>query len=131
MMPHRPFSLSVKMLISDERDRWLFIKRSDKSRWNPGKWDIPGGKLDPGESFREGLLREVEEETGLDVRIKSHFGSIEDETNEFRIVHLVMNGKRIAGDVKLSNEHMDYTWVSKDESLELDLCPFIKNLIQS
>lgn len=130
-MPHRPFSLSVKMLISDERDRWLFIKRSDKSRWNPGKWDIPGGKLDPGESFREGLLREVEEETGLDVRIKSHFGSIEDETNEFRIVHLVMNGKRIAGDVKLSNEHMDYTWVSKDESLELDLCPFIKNLIQS
>ena len=130
-MPHRPFSLSVKMFISDELDRWLFIKRSDKSKWNPGKWDIPGGKLDPGESFRDGLLREVVEETGLDVRIKSHFGSIEDETPNFRIVHLVMNGTHIAGDVKLSNEHMEYVWLTKDESLELDLCPFIKNLIQS
>lgn len=35
----------------------------------PGRYDLPGGKVDIGESLEDGLLREVREETGVDVRI--------------------------------------------------------------
>ncbi len=130
-MSAKPFSISAKMLISDSENRWLLIRRSDTSGWNPGAWDLPGGKLNPGEMFMDGLIREISEETGLSVIIDSLFGSIEDETDDFRIVHLVMNGNHVSGDVKLSREHMDYIWVEQENALELDLCDFVRNLIES
>lgn len=40
---------------------------------NAGKWDIPGGRVNPGEKWNEALLREVKEETGLDVTIGRPF----------------------------------------------------------
>ena len=40
----------------------LLLKRSRSPKGNPGKWRFPGGKIDPGESFDEALLREVAKE---------------------------------------------------------------------
>lgn len=130
-MPDKPFSLSAKILVCDNESRWLFIKRSHTSKWNPGKWDLPGGKLDPGENYMVGLRREVSEETGLNVIISSLFGAIEDETDDFRIAHLVMTGDYVSGEVKLSREHMDYKWVRQENALDLDLCDFLRNLIET
>jgi 8-oxo-dGTP pyrophosphatase MutT (NUDIX family) len=45
-------------LVSNEKEEWLFIFRR-------GKWDLPKGKLDKGESVEECSIREVGEETGL------------------------------------------------------------------
>ncbi|HUV04755.1 MAG TPA: NUDIX domain-containing protein [Armatimonadota bacterium] len=52
----KPFSFSLNAIIKDDAGRCLLIKRSMNSRGNPGKWDFPGGKLDPGETFDRGLL---------------------------------------------------------------------------
>ena len=56
------FGLSAKVVILNEQGQCLALKRSQASANNAGKWDFPGGKIDQGESFDEGLLREVEEE---------------------------------------------------------------------
>jgi 8-oxo-dGTP pyrophosphatase MutT (NUDIX family) len=45
-------------VVKNENDEWLLILRK-------GLWDLPKGKLDPGESPEKGALREVEEECGL------------------------------------------------------------------
>jgi 8-oxo-dGTP pyrophosphatase MutT (NUDIX family) len=45
-------------LVENEKGEVLFIFRR-------GKWDLPKGKLDPGETFEQCALREVEEETGV------------------------------------------------------------------
>jgi 8-oxo-dGTP pyrophosphatase MutT (NUDIX family) len=45
-------------LVRDEQDRYLFMQRR-------GKWDLPKGKLDPGETLEQCAVREVGEETGL------------------------------------------------------------------
>ncbi len=47
-------------LVSNEENKYLFIFRK-------GKWDLPKGKLDKGESFRKAAVREVEEECGITV----------------------------------------------------------------
>jgi 8-oxo-dGTP diphosphatase len=44
-----------------------------------GDWSLPKGKLDPGESFEEAALREVEEETGLRCRLERELPSVEYE----------------------------------------------------
>ena len=46
-------------LIKNSNKAYLFIKRF-------GKWDLPKGKIEPGESAEEAAIREVEEETGIE-----------------------------------------------------------------
>lgn len=47
----------------------LIGKRGPKARWGSGLWSLPGGMLDPNESFAECARREVMEETGLRVTL--------------------------------------------------------------
>lgn len=49
-------------IIRDHMGRILLQKRSDY-----GDWGLPGGGMEPGESIEETMIREVKEETGLDV----------------------------------------------------------------
>ena len=57
-MPEKPFYLAVSALIRDGAGRILLLKRAADDPVNPGKWDLPGGTLDPGETFDRALRRE-------------------------------------------------------------------------
>ncbi|HMF32488.1 MAG TPA: NUDIX domain-containing protein, partial [Candidatus Lokiarchaeia archaeon] len=57
---------AVKAIIRDE-DKFLILKKSDLVDIYPGQWDLPGGRLEEGETWDEGLAREVWEETALEV----------------------------------------------------------------
>lgn len=57
---------AVNAAIRDEKGRVLLTRRSQIVR-EPGLWCLPGGHLDPGETWYEGCLREVREEVGLKV----------------------------------------------------------------
>ena len=48
-------------------EKVLLVKRGKEPGY--GKWSIPGGAVELGETLKEGLLREVKEETGLQVEI--------------------------------------------------------------
>ena len=55
----------VGAVIKDETGRLLLIRRGHEP--GAGLWSIPGGRIEPGESDLAALVREVREETGLDV----------------------------------------------------------------
>lgn len=61
LVGHRPlFSVGVSVVLQDERGWWLLQRRSDS-----GLWGVPGGGLEPGETFEAAAARELQEETGL------------------------------------------------------------------
>ena len=120
----KDWGLTVRGVVKKE-DKILILRRHPKSRNKPHKYELPGGKVDPGEFFDEALIREFKEETCLDVNIESLFETVQDEfisrrTNQpISTVQLMMNLEIIDGEVQISSEHDDYKWVSKEELKEL------------
>jgi 8-oxo-dGTP diphosphatase len=130
-MYSKPFSLSVKVLISDPDGRWLFLKRINGGQWNPGRWDLPGGKVDLGERFEVALLREVQEETGLDIVITGLMGAVQDATEDFRIVHIIMKGTTRETEIQISHEHEKYIWINPIDLDKIELCEYLNEFLNT
>jgi 8-oxo-dGTP diphosphatase len=119
-MTAKPFVLSVKVVIQDARGRFLVLRRSARSKVNPGKWEFPGGKIDPGEAFDAALLREVEEETGLSILLRRVLGTTEYELPDRKVAYLIMEGGTISEQVRLSPEHEKFAWVERRNLAEME-----------
>ena len=65
----------VGAVVTDGQGRLLMIKRGHEP--GAGLWSIPGGRIDPGETDAEALVREMLEETGLVVEVGSLIGSVQ------------------------------------------------------
>jgi 8-oxo-dGTP diphosphatase len=103
-MSGTPYRLSLKAVVRDERGRVLLLRRSARCKANAGKWELPGGKLDPGETIDEALRREIAEETGLAVHIERVAGAGESARPDMRVAYLFMEARAEAGPVVLSDE---------------------------
>ncbi|RBY96475.1 NUDIX hydrolase [Blastococcus sp. TF02-8] len=70
----RPVVPCVGAIVHDGARRLLVVRRGQ----DPGRglWSVPGGRVEPGETFREAVEREVLEETGLRVRAGHEVGRI-------------------------------------------------------
>lgn len=66
---------AVGAIVRDDRDRLLLVRRGREP--GRGRWSIPGGRVEPGESAREAVVREVEEETGVRVVVTGLAGFVE------------------------------------------------------
>jgi 8-oxo-dGTP diphosphatase len=131
LMPQKPYALSVKVLIRDGEGQCLLLKRSMSSKGNPGKWDLPGGKLDPGENLEQALLREAIEETGLTISLTRVLGATESEAPARRVAYLIFEGRIASGQVKLSEEHEDFTWVAVKDIEKVDIAPQFRPLLKA
>ncbi|MFB6175313.1 MAG: NUDIX domain-containing protein [Candidatus Nanohalobium sp.] len=63
------FRTVVKALITDRGEILIGKKEEEEDHPISGEWHIPGGHLEHGEQVEEAVKREVEEETGLDVKV--------------------------------------------------------------
>jgi 8-oxo-dGTP diphosphatase len=85
-----------------------------------GTWEPPAGRLQPGESFEEGAIRELYEETGMLVspgRIIATW--VGDAPSGRRLASITFAGRVEGGEVALSDEHLDYRWVTLEEWMSL------------
>ena len=122
-MESKPFRLSVKVLLRNVAEQVLLLRRSAASKHNAGKWDFPGGKVDAGERFDEALVREVREETGLSMCLERVLGAGESVLPDHVVAYLFLGGRLLDGEVRLSDEHDAFQWLSKSDLLEHDIAP--------
>ncbi|MGB9937017.1 MAG: NUDIX hydrolase [Methanobacterium sp.] len=125
------FGLAVRVLLVDEDDKILIIKRNTDSKTNAGKWELPGGKVDQGESFDQALIREVFEETNLKIALDHVVGVSEQNLPLIRAIHIIMSGKIVDGKLNLSNEHEGYAWVFFEDLLNYELSDWLQDFVMS
>jgi 8-oxo-dGTP diphosphatase len=122
------FHLGVKALIQNNKKQVLLLKvnLAKLKETKEAYWDIPGGRIQKGDTVEQTLKRELEEETGI-----SHI-------NKFIPFSMVLSNIRIpvgpgsvglvlasylcevdADKVRLSSEHTEYKWFTPDEAAKL------------
>lgn len=118
-----------------DKDLFLVVKRNENDNLYPGSWEFPGGHLEKGETLKDGLKRELEEEIGFTENfnpiITHYFDELKERNNE--LIHdleldFIINVDSSKMDIKLSDEHSDYKWVTRGSEY---LDDFIKDKLSN
>ena len=107
---HR-YSVSVAAAVVREDGKFLAIQRRDNDHW-----ELPGGVLEPGEAASAGVVREVQEETGLIVEPVRLSGVYQNMTRD--ILALVFIARQVAGEPRTSDESLQVDWLTADQVRE-------------
>jgi len=113
--------VGVKIVLKNREGKFLILRRSPQKYSEVDKyWDIPGGRINPGSPLIENLQREVMEETGLKIIDKPKLITAQDILKPTKhIVRLTYIGLA-DGEVKLSEEHNEYRWLTLEEVKTLE-----------
>lgn len=112
-------------LVFDEaREKILLTRRADN-----GRWCLPGGGMDPGESAAEACAREVLEETGLEVRVTKLVGVYTTpdllieypDGNKIQPVAFSFEVEITGGKLTLSDETTEFGWYTLAEMEAMDI----------
>ena len=113
--------VGVKVLLKNPEGKYLLMRSNPEKYPEKGaKWDIVGGRIDPGTSLFENLKREVLEEASLDLINEPKLMAAQDilRVPGKHIVRLTYLGN-IEGEPKIDHESLEYKWFTGEESVEL------------
>jgi ADP-ribose pyrophosphatase YjhB (NUDIX family) len=111
-------------IFDSQKEKILLVRRKDN-----GKWAVPGGYMEAGESFSDACNREVWEETGLTVNINRLIGVYTSpnllleypDGNKWQLVVLHFEAEVISVELTISNEITELRFFSLDEIISLDM----------
>ena len=113
---------SAKIIITDDNDNILVLRRSLSHPFWGKHLDFPGGIIEKDETPETGILREVKEETGLDLDEDNLKLDISKNKNfGYHAFVFEYNLKGNEPDIKISWEHDKYQWISKKELIDLPM----------
>ncbi len=87
-----------------ENDEILLVQQKVSDKRN---WSLPGGRLEQGETLQQGLIREMKEETGLDVEIIRMLYVCDVAVSDYTVLHITFLLKRTGGQVSLPTNEFD------------------------
>lgn len=99
------------IIVTDDNGKILVGKGSD------GKWQTPGGHVEPCEDYREAARRELKEEANIDVNELNEVGQFQSNGNDCKVFH----APSYSGKVKDSSELSDLKFVDLGELLDWDI----------
>lgn len=103
-----------------EQDGLVLACRRNRDRALGGKWEFPGGKLEPGESPSQALVREIHEELGVHVAVTGTL-TTDDTVAGSQIIRLICLRAQLLGSrPEASTDHDDLRWVRREQLRDLD-----------
>ena len=124
--------VAVHVLVFKE-GRILLTKRSKEP--SKGRWSLPGGRIELGETVCEAVKREVLEECSIEIEIERLLdvtdNIIKDEEGHisyhFVLIYLLAGYR--AGDIKAQSDAEDARWTTDEELDELDIHPQVRTVL--
>jgi 8-oxo-dGTP diphosphatase len=132
LYPKQPIVGVGAIIVCD--GKLLLEKR--KNEPGKGKWSIPGGLVELGESVEQAVIREVREETGLEVEKPKHIDVVDnvvrDENGEVKYHFVIIDYfvKLKGGTMKAMSDAEELRWVTLDEVEKYDLTITFKAFFQ-
>ena len=102
------------------REGAVLLARRSENQSRPLLWEFPGGKVEPGESDRECLVRELEEELGVAASVGELMGVYSHLYPDIHIDLAVYEVELVQGDPQ-PNEHRELAWAAAHTVLDYDL----------
>ncbi len=118
-------SIGTSAVIFDtQRQKILLTQRQDN-----GRWCLPGGRMEPGENVVEACVREVREETGLEVQVQRLIGVYSSphlaieyaDGKRYQLVAFSFEAQTMGGALRLSDETTDYGYFMPAEIAIMDV----------
>lgn len=126
--------VSVGGLIENDEGKILMLLSPDRG------WEIPGGQVEEGESLTDALIREVKEETGVDIEVgnlKTVYSNITKRVQPDgvgsigSILNFGFTGKAISGELTTSEESLEVAWVDREKVLDLINMDFMRDRVKN
>jgi 8-oxo-dGTP pyrophosphatase MutT (NUDIX family) len=120
---------AVTAVVQDDSGRVLLIHRTDNDRWA-----LPGGGTELGETVSQTVMREVREETGIEVEVVGLVGIYSDprhviayDDGEVRQqFSLCFHARPVGGSLSSSSESSEVRWIAPDDLANLDIHPSMR-----
>ena len=92
-------------------------------------WEFVGGKVEPGETKQQALIRECREELGVTVSVGDVFMQLRHEYPDLMVSLTLFHAVIITGEPQ-KLEHHDIRWITTDEIDQYDFCPADKDILK-
>lgn len=107
--------VAVAALIVRE-NRVLALRRAPQNRAGPGLWETVSGRVEQGEEPAAAIAREIVEESALEVQLEPRPWTAYAATRiDKPMVVILYRARYVAGEVKLSDEHDAFAWLTAQE----------------
>lgn len=113
----KTIEVAAAIIVKDNR---IFATQRGYGEFKDG-WEFPGGKIEPGESAQEALVREIREELDVDIRVGKLLETVEYDYPEFHLTMHCFICELLSEEIVLK-EHEDARWLKKEE---LDTVPWL------
>jgi 8-oxo-dGTP diphosphatase len=111
----------VGAVIQNEQDEILCAKRASHLSLG-GYWEFPGGKIEESESHEQALIREIQEEMGVDIEVGDLVADIYHEYPN-AVVHLITYFCTLKSGTLSSTDHDELVWLEAARLHELEWAP--------
>ena len=92
-------------------------------------WEFVGGKVEPGETKEQALIRECQEELAVTVAVQDVFMEV-DHVYPDLTVHLTLFNASIAKGIPQKLEHNDLRWITVEETDQYEFCPADEEILR-
>lgn len=117
-----------------ERGSRILIAKKREGTHLAGKWEFPGGKVEPGETPEACLRRELREEFGIEAAVGEFIAASEFDYGSVRIRLLAYRARYLSGEFTLT-DHSEVRWITAQELLEYDFAeadkPIVRRILEN